>query len=75
MDGTKIEADANRYSFVWKKSTATNRKKLEEKVIELFKKIDEINEAEEEEYGDKDLEELGEGSELDSKKLQELADR
>jgi transposase len=75
VDGTKIEADANRYSFVWKKSTASNRKKLEEKVAELFKKIDAINEAEEEEYGDKDLDELGEDSEIDSEKLQELADR
>jgi len=75
VDGTKIEANANRYSFVWKKSTINNRKKLEEKVTELFKRIDEINEAEEEEYSDKDLEELGEDSEIDSKKLQELADR
>jgi len=53
VDGTKIEANANRYSFVWKKSTINNRKKLEEKVTELFKRIDEINEAEEEEYSDK----------------------
>jgi transposase len=55
VDGTKIEADANRYSFVWKKSTENNKRKLQEKVSELFKKIDEINEAEEAEYGDKDL--------------------
>jgi transposase len=75
VDGTKIEANANRYSFVWKKSTENNRKKLEGKVKELFEKIDAINEAEEEEYGDKDLEELGEDSEIDSEKLKELADR
>lgn len=75
VDGTKIEADANRYSFVWKKSTQTNKQKLQEKVGELFKKIDEINEAEEAEYGDKDLEELGEDSEIDSEKLHELAER
>ena len=75
VDGTKIEADANRYSFVWKKSTQTHKRKLQEKVGELFKKIDEINEAEEAEYGDKDLEELGEDSEIDSEKLHELAER
>jgi len=75
LDGTKIEADANRYSFVWKKSTQTNKRKLQEKVSELFKKIDEINEAEEAEYGDKDLEELGEDSEIDTEKLKELAER
>lgn len=75
IDGTKIEANANRYSYVWKKSTVRNRKNLEEKVKELFKKIDEINEVEEEEYGEKDLEELGEDSEIDSEKLKELAER
>jgi len=75
VDGTKIEADANRYSYVWKKSTQNNKRNLQEKVRELFKKIDEVNEAEEAEYGDKDLEELGEESEVDSQKLKELAER
>jgi ribosomal protein L16 Arg81 hydroxylase len=50
-------------------------RKLQEKVRKLFKKIEEINEAEESEYGDKDLEELGEDHEIDSQKLKELAER
>lgn len=32
IDGTKIEANANRYSFVWKKSTEKSRTKLQEKI-------------------------------------------
>ena len=32
IDGTKIEADANRYSFVWKKSIEKNEAKLQEKM-------------------------------------------
>jgi transposase len=32
IDGTKLEANANRYSFVWKKSTQTNEQKLQEKM-------------------------------------------
>lgn len=32
VDGTKIEANANKYTFVWKKSTQTNRNKLDRKV-------------------------------------------
>ena len=32
IDGTKIEASANRYSFVWKKSTEKNRTKLLSKI-------------------------------------------
>lgn len=32
LDGTKIEANANKYSFVWKKSTLRFEEKLKEKV-------------------------------------------
>jgi len=32
IDGTKIEANANRYTFVWKKATEKNREKLHEKM-------------------------------------------
>lgn len=30
IDGTKLEANANRYSFVWKKSTKKNQEKMQE---------------------------------------------
>lgn len=53
VDGTKIEANANRYSFVWRKSTnkyeERNNKKLEELLVSLnerynmnFEEIEEI---------------------------------
>ena len=29
IDGTKIEVNANKYTFVWKKATKTNQDKLE----------------------------------------------
>lgn len=32
IDGTKIEASANKYTFVWKKATKTNQDKLDKKV-------------------------------------------
>lgn len=32
IDGTKIEANANRYSFVWKKSVERNKKRLQERI-------------------------------------------
>jgi transposase len=36
IDGTKLEANANRYSFVWKKSTEKNEAKMQEKMkVEL----------------------------------------
>lgn len=33
IDGTKIEANANRYSFVWKTAITKNQKKLGEKIV------------------------------------------
>lgn len=44
IDGTKIEASANRYSFVWKKSTQKNEAKMQEKMkTELPKLAAEYN--------------------------------
>lgn len=40
IDGTKIEANANKYTWVWKKSCIKNRNKVFVKLTEL---IDEIN--------------------------------
>ena len=39
IDGTKIEANANKYTWVWKKSCITNRDKTFVKVTELIEKI------------------------------------
>lgn len=36
IDGTKIEACANKYSFVWKKTTAKNEEKLQEKISKFL---------------------------------------
>ncbi len=40
IDGTKIEANANRYSFVWEKSISKYEAKLHEKVPTLFTQLD-----------------------------------
>src|SRR5699024_11496603 len=39
LDGTKIEADANRYTFVWKKSTLNYEEKLKKKIEETLEHI------------------------------------
>lgn len=36
IDGTKIEANANRYTFVWKKSILKYQEKLTQKILEYF---------------------------------------
>jgi len=50
VDGTKIEANANKYSFVWKKAVEKNRAKLQQKVHELMNNIDELNKTEDEQF-------------------------
>ncbi|AZR72140.1 transposase [Anoxybacter fermentans] len=71
LDGTKIEANANKYSFVWRKATKKYKARLRAKINELLKEIEKTNEEENRLYGDNDLEEMGEGKEIDSKKLEE----
>jgi transposase len=71
VDGSKVEANANRHKVVWAKSRAKYQQRLREKVKELLEEIEAVNEAENEAYGDKDLEELGGGGEIDSQKLEQ----
>ena len=46
LDGTKIEANANKYSFVWKKATAKFEAKLKEKIQETLQHIHELAQLE-----------------------------
>ena len=55
VDGTKIEANANKYTFVWKKAVEKYRAKLQEQVHTLMKEIDELNDEEDKIYPDKEL--------------------
>jgi transposase len=72
IDGTKIEANANRYTYVWSKNTDRYTVSTKQKIKELLKQIDKINREENNDYGDKDLEELGEDAEgITSEKIEE----
>ncbi len=59
LDGTKIEADANKHKVVWAKRREKYHQRVQEQIKELLKQIEQANEAEQAEYGDEDLEELG----------------
>ncbi|MGW8180280.1 MAG: IS1182 family transposase [bacterium] len=71
LDGTKLEANANQYSWVWRKNTQRYKQKLQEKVKELILQIEQVNAAENAEYGERDLEEMGPDEPLDSRKLEQ----
>ena len=42
IDGTKIEANANKYTFVWKKATKTNQDKLDHKVKSILREAERV---------------------------------
>jgi len=69
VDGSKVEANSNRHKVVWAKSRAKYQARLREKVKALLEEIEAVNEAENEAYGDQDLEEMG-GGEIDAEKLE-----
>lgn len=70
LDGTKIEANANKYSFVWKKSVEKNKARLGDKVKKLFEDIEKLNEEEDEKYGEDPVDGNLNGP-IDSKKLEQ----
>ena len=75
VDGTKVEASANRYSFVWRSSTERYKTNLQKKIRGLLDEIEEIEAAEEAKYGDRDLEEVGEGKEIKAEDLKEAVEK
>ena len=75
VDGTKMEANANKYSFVWKKSTEKYKAKLQENVKTLLDEVDAVQEWEDGVYGERDLNEMEGGKEITSEDLQRVADK
>ena len=73
LDGTKIEANANKYSWIWGKSTARYKENLKKKVQEHLTAINIIEQEETQEYGKSDLPEMGNGKLIDSKSIREAA--
>jgi hypothetical protein len=59
VDGTMIEADANRYSHVWLKNKARYKEAVKDCVRSLLLEIEVINKTEDDRYGNQDLEEMG----------------
>lgn len=61
LDGSKIEADANKHKVVWEKRRQRYEGNVRVKIKELLAVIEAENAKEEAEYGDKDLESKGGG--------------
>lgn len=77
VDGTKMEANANKYTPVWRKNTERYKDRVQERVQEVLEEVEKINNEEDQIYGDKDLPEKGEhidSGEL-NRKINELSER
>nr|WP_276353805.1 transposase [Cohnella sp. YIM B05605] len=71
VDETKIEANANRFSFVWGKAVVKQKAKLQEKAQTLFAAIEAAEKQEEGTHSGQDLLELGGSSSITSEKLEQ----
>ena len=73
VDGTKLEADAGKYTHVWRKNTERYKKAVQERVKTIMEEVEELNQQEDTLYGKGDLPEMGQTSEISSKKVEEVA--
>jgi transposase len=73
LDGTKIEANAGKYSWVWGKNTHRYMDKLRKKVAAHLAEINLIEQEENAEYGNEDLPETGGGKEINSQAITEFS--
>ena len=73
VDGTKLEANAGRYTYVWRKNTDRYKTAVKERVKDLLREIERINQEEEDKYGDSDLPERGEQSDISSDEIKDIA--
>ena len=68
-DGTKIEANANKYTFVWKKAIGTNKEKMAKQLTEIWQYAQQVA-AEEDK-----LPELPDFTTIDSSKVKATVDQ
>lgn len=73
VDGTKLEADAGKFTHVWRKNTGRYKLAVQKRVKELMVEIEALNIEEDKMFGDKDLPVLGEESSISSGDVENVA--
>jgi len=74
VDGTKVGANSNPHKVVWAKKTKRYKEKLQEQIEALLDEIERVNEEENDAYGEENLEELGQKSEITAEKVRKQVD-
>lgn len=69
IDGTKIEANANRYTFVWKKAIATNKEKMKQQLKHIWEYAQSVAAKED------DLPDPPDFTAIDTQKVQSTVDK
>jgi transposase len=64
VDGTKIEANAGRYTYVWRKNTERYKESVKNRISLLLDEIDQINAKEDQELGNRPSKELTIGEQI-----------
>lgn len=65
VDGTKVEANANRHKIVWRKNTERYKASVQDKIAKFLEEIERLQEKEDWLCGAGDLPEVGEGLNYD----------
>lgn len=68
-DGTKIEANANKYTFVWKKSIQTNKEKMKKQLTEIWQYAQNVADSED------SLPDPPDFTTIDSEKVQQTVEK
>ena len=69
IDGTKVEANANRYTFVWGKAIASQKQKIKEQLEQIWAHVQSVYELE------KDLPQTPDFEEISAEKLEQAIDQ
>lgn len=62
LDGTKIEANANRYTFVWGKAIKKSRERIEQQLKELWAYVERVYQDEEQQPNEPEFEAIDPGA-------------
>lgn len=73
LDGTIMEANAGKFTYVWSKNSKRYKEGVEKKVKELFARIEELEKQEDKLYESKDLPKPD--KEISSDKIKEISDK
>lgn len=73
IDGTKIEANSNKFKYVWQANSKRHHENVKQKIREILDEVSRIDADEDKLYGDNDLPEVNIGEHITSEMIKERA--